>query len=669
MLAANLVAAAVLLGRGLGWLQPAELAAYDRLVAAWAGGGVSDRILLVTVTEADIGRHGWPLRDADLAALLERLAGWGARTIGVDIYRDRPLPPGEEVLTELLARHPEILWVFKLADAGNQGVPPPPALAAGGDDPRAVLADVVTDAGGVVRRGLLAAADARTGRVVRSLGAALAERHAGQGLRDLGEDVALGEGRVALVTEGFGPYARVDAGGYQTLLDFRGGRERFRRLSLGEVTGSEAAAPLVRGRVVLVGTEALSVKDSFATPLSTGGGRGGEPPLLGVTLHAHLADQLMRIHAGETASRTALPWAAEAAIVWASALAAGAAGLALPSAALAFGAMLAGIGLIAWAAYAAFGAAGLILPGVPAALAWVGAAGGAIWVLQGIGLRERLRLRRSFEHYLDPRIIAEMLDAETLPGFGGEYREISALFTDVAGFTALAETMPAEEVAALLRDYFDGLCGAVLACGGLVSVFLGDGMLALFGAPQRQDDHADRAVEAALCIDAFARDFGAALRGRGVAFGATRIGVHTGTALVGNIGTRARLNYTAIGDVLNTASRLEGLNKRIGTRIAVSGETARRCARHRFRPVGEFVLRGRRAALPVATPLTPAEAADPRRVERYEAAYAALRAGHPGAAAQFLALQREAPDDPCIAFHCARLASGEQGIRPVMGET
>ncbi len=657
-LVAQLAAAAVLLCRELTWLQPAELAAYDQLVAAWAGRDSSERILLASVTEADIGQYGWPLRDEDLALLLRRLTAWGARAIGVDIYRDRSLPPGSETLADFLAQHRGITWVYKLPDETSGGVSPPPMLA---DTPRAVLADVVTDAGGVVRRGLLAATDARTKRSVRTLGMALAEQYAGQGLRAMGDDAALGGNRVVLVTPSFGPYARVDAAGYQTLLDFRGGRDRFRRLSLSDLMQSDDAATLVRGRAVLIGTEAPSVNDSFATPFSTGWHGGA--PLSGVMLHAHVADQLLRIHAGEAAGRTALPRAADAAIIWACSMAAAATALALPSAGLVFAASItAGAGLIAWAAYALFGA-GLILPGVPAILAWTSAAMGAIWVLHGIGIRERLRLRRSFEHYLDPRIIEDMLAAGTMPSFGGERREVTVMFTDIAGFTTLAETLPAEQVAALLRDYFNGVCPAILACGGLLSVFHGDGLQVLFGAPRQQDDHADCAVDAALGIDAFARRFSAQQRERGVEFGATRIGVHTGVALVGNVGTPARLNYGAVGDVVNTASRLEGLNKRVGTRIAVSGETAQRCARHCFRPIGEFVLHGRRDALAVLTPLTEAEAMDQPRVLRYEAAYAALRAGHPGAGAMFLALEQ---DDPCVTFHRARLSAGELGVRCIM---
>ncbi len=660
ILTAQVAVIVVLLCRAFTLLQPAELAAYDRLVANWADRDPDKRILLVSVTEADISRYGWPLRDQQLADLLERLTAWGARVIGVDIYRDLSLPPGDQALVEVLKQHPEILWVYKLPDENGQGVAPPSTLS---NSSRAVLADVVTDAGGVVRRGLLAANDSSAHRTVRTLGAAVAERYTAQELRTVGSDAALGSGRIVLVDRSFGPYASVDAAGYQTLLDFRHRRDQLQEVSLSDLMRGDAAAALVRGRAVLVGAEATSVNDSFATPFSTG--RHSGKPLAGVMLHAYLADQLIRANANEASGRTVLPRSAEDAIIWACSMAASAAGLALPSAGLAFAtAIAAGFGLIVSITYLTFGMAGLVLPGVPAAFAWLGSAAAAVWVLHGVGLRERVRLKRTFEHYLDPRIIDDMLASGSLPSLGGERREVSVVFTDVASFTALAEELPAEEVAMLMGDYFDGVCAAVLACGGLVSVFEGDGLQLLFGAPRHQDDHPDRAVEAALRIDAFARRFSAKQHDRGVAFGSTRIGVHTGIALVGNVGTRARLNYGAVGDVVNTASRLENLNKRIGTRIAVSGETARRCSRHRFRPVGEFVLKGRSDVLAVATPVILGEL-DQRQVLQYEAAYAALSDGDPQASAMFLTLDR---NDPCANFHRARLVAGEAGVQIVMAE-
>jgi adenylate cyclase len=249
--------------------------------------------------------------------------------------------------------------------------------------------------------------------------------------------------------------------------------------------------------------------------------------------------------------------------------------------------------LLAGIVYEAFGAA-LLLPALPAALAWVGSVGLTNRVMHAASNRTRALLRKSFEHYLPAAVIAQMLASEALPKLGGERREISVLFTDVAGFTTLSETIEPEFLATICNDYFDGVCAAIFEQGGMVNEFIGDAVLAFFGAPHEQPDHADRAVSAALGIDAFACRFSAEQQARGICFGHTRIGVHTGIAIVGNVGTRSRLKYSALGDMLNTGSRLEGLNKTIGTRICVSGEIVRNARRHRFRPIGSFVVKGRR---------------------------------------------------------------------------
>ena len=219
----------------------------------------------------------------------------------------------------------------------------------------------------------------------------------------------------------------------------------------------------------------------------------------------------------------------------------------------------------------------------------------------------------------------------------------------------------------MTNEYFEGACAAIFAEGGLVNEFIGDAVLAFFGAPHEQPDHADRAVAAALGIDAFACRFSAEQQARGIDFGHTRIGVHTGIAMVGNVGTRSRLKYTALGDMLNTGSRLEGLNKTIGTRICVSGEIVRQARRHRFRPVGSFVVKGRHEATEVFEPVA-AGPYDEDRIARYEAAFGALAAGRPEAGDALAALWGEDPEDPCVAFHCRRLAAGESGTLVVMAE-
>ena len=331
----------------------------------------------------------------------------------------------------------------------------------------------------------------------------------------------------------------------------------------------------------------------------------------------------------------------------------------------AFGSAI-GLLVLAGAVYHAFGMA-LLLPAAPAAIGWVGSAGLTNRIMYAASNRARALLRKSFEHYLPPAVIARMVASEMLPKLGGERREISVVFTDVAGFTTFSETVEPEFLASVCNDYFEGACAAIFAEGGMVNEFIGDAVLAFFGAPVDQPDHADRAVSAALGIDAFARRFSAEQEARGIHFGNTRIGVHTGIAMVGNVGTRSRLKYSALGDMLNTGSRLEGLNKTIGTRICVSGEIVGKAQRHRFRPIGSFVVKGRHAATDVFEPL-PAEDLESDRIGRYKAAFRMLMAGLPDAAEQFAALHRDYPADPCVAFHCQRLAAGESGTVIVMTE-
>jgi class 3 adenylate cyclase len=325
-----------------------------------------------------------------------------------------------------------------------------------------------------------------------------------------------------------------------------------------------------------------------------------------------------------------------------------------------------GLLVLAGIVYEAFGAA-VLLPACPAAVAWMGSTGLTNRLMHTASNRARALLRKSFEHYLPPAVITQMLASDSLPKLGGEKREFSVLFTDVAGFTTLSETIEPEFLAAICNDYFEGVCGAVFNEGGMVTEFVGDAVLAFFGAPNEQADHADRAVSAALAIDEFAQRFSAAQKARGINFGHTRIGVHTGTAMVGNIGTRARLKYGAQGDLLNTGSRLDGLNKTIGTRICVSGEAVRKTRRHSFRPIGAFVVKGRQGSTEVFEPIDP-RFSDADEIDRYRVAFRVLEAAQPEAARLFEALHREKPDDPCVAFHYRRIGAGETGTLIIMAE-
>jgi adenylate cyclase len=664
LIGTHLVVAAIILVRGQGWLQPFELAIYDQLRVAWAGNEPSADILLVGGTEEDIRRWHWPLRDADLAILLERIAGWQPRVIGVDLYRDRPEPPGSEQLAAVVAQHKEIVWAFKLREETRPGIPPPEELR---ETDRIAFTDVPTDAGNVVRRALLYADDG-TGNYP-GMGMAVALGYlAGEGIEPApapADQLRLGKALITPLDDTRGPYTSLDSRGYQILLDYRGGPHPFTLKSIGEITDGQDAGSLVRGRAVIIGITSESVKDGFATPFNTG--FNNEDPIYGITVHAHVAAQLIRAAVdGTPSSLPDFPRAVEDLWIWAWALAGMALGLLVRHTVPAMIGSAAGLVILAGTAYQAFGAA-VLLPVFPAAIAWVGSVGLTNRVMHAASNRRRTLLQKGFERFLPAAVIAQMLASETLPKLGGERREISVLFCDIAGSTTLAESIEPESLAAIYSDYFEGVCAAISEQGGTVTEFLGDGVVAFFGAPHQHPDHADRVVSAALAIDQFASRFSAEQKSRGVEFGHTRIGIHTGTAMVGNIGARGRLKYGAQGDVLNTGGRLDTLNKTIGTRICASGDTVRKAPRHRFRPIGAFVVKGRHGETAVFEPLCP-QSYDADWIDRYCAAFGALEAGRPEAAELFETLHREKPHDACVAFHHRRLAAGETGALIIMTE-
>jgi CHASE2 domain-containing sensor protein len=375
LIAANIVSALVILVRMAGWLQPLELAIYDTLRVAWAGNQPSDRILLVGISESDQqNRWHFPLNDGELAELLDRLASWNPRAIGVDLFRERPVGSGGEQLAAVLARHPEIVWGFTLGGENDLGVPAPEPLR---NTPRAVFADIVTDPGNIVRRGLLyAAVDA--GKTQMALGVALALRYLRpEGIQPKKESpdlLRLGQSVISRLVGSRGPYVRLDDRGYQILLDYRGGPEPFQRIGMAEVMDRDAASR-VRNRVVIIGNVAESVHDPFLTPFSSQLIQlTNTPPTRGMVIHAHLADQLIRAALDGASGLEALSHHTEMIWIWGWAIAGALVGIAVRRPIPALGALLAGLGALAVIVYGAFGM-NFLLPALPAGFAWLGSAG------------------------------------------------------------------------------------------------------------------------------------------------------------------------------------------------------------------------------------------------------------------------------------------------------
>ena len=410
----------------------------------------------------------------------------------------------------------------------------------------------------------------------------------------------------------------------------------------------------VSGRIVLVGTSALGLADLRPTPL-----RPFEP---GVYIHAAAVEQAL---AGDVLTRAF--WLPRAELQLGCLF-----GLAVSVAVARRGAR-AGLAAFAAGAGIAVGGALLCFIGlhllVDASLPVLtgGAALGLALAARHLGTERRARhLRSAFGQYLSPQLVDALARDPDRLKLGGEERDMTFLFTDLEGFTAFTENASPALLVSTLNRYLDGVCAVVLEHGGTIDKIVGDAVHVMFNAPLDQADHALRAVRCALAIDAFAQGFvrdAEADGGIGQAFGTTRIGINTGRAVVGNFGGARRFDYTAHGDAINTAARLEAANKRLGTRICVSQQTVDAIGAGSelgFRPIGALGLKGKAIRVEV---FAPNAAGSPERgwADRYGDAFTRLSRGDAGGPEAVLALLAQFPDDPLLRFHAERIARGARG--------
>jgi adenylate cyclase len=281
--------------------------------------------------------------------------------------------------------------------------------------------------------------------------------------------------------------------------------------------------------------------------------------------------------------------------------------------------------------------------------------------------KQRQFIQGAFSRYVSPKVVDQLIADPERMSLAGERREMTYLFTDIANFTTLSEGMDSHLLGAVLNAYLDGVTQIVLRHEGMVDKFIGDSVFAIFNAPVDLPNHAQHAVQSALEIDDFCSAFSEEQKAKGIDFGITRIGIHTGIAVVGNFGSSARFNYTAQGDAVNPASRLEGLNKHFGTHINVSGATRDQCEGIVFRPVASVVLKGKTLPIEVWEPLHERAVQD-GYLERYKEAFDSLEQQKPEALALFEALRKEAPDDTCVAMYVERLREGVSGTAVQMKE-
>ena len=218
----------------------------------------------------------------------------------------------------------------------------------------------------------------------------------------------------------------------------------------------------------------------------------------------------------------------------------------------------------------------------------------------GGAMAKGLEAIRTFGLYVPKELVRRIVDAGQYTGRSAHRQDVTAMFTDIYDFTTISELHSPEEVVEMLSVYFDIFSMAVSEHGGVIIQFLGDSVFAMWNAPIPDPRHAEHACACALALKASLDEFNAGQRARGKPELRTRFGIHTGSALVGSVGAKERLQYTGMGDTLNVASRLEGMNKAHGTTILVSGTVVERCGQGlTFRPLGSAHAKGRTAELEI----------------------------------------------------------------------
>lgn len=389
--------------------------------------------------------------------------------------------------------------------------------------------------------------------------------------------------------------------GYQGSIEFKTPKnaefEIFGSLPIDRFADPQFASLLssqVNGRIVLIGGDLPDV-DRFETPSS----RFGDSTISGLEVHASMLAQLLDRNLPRqigplglwilailvvlcgvfTAMLDVRPWVVATAVLG----------------------QLAFFGLtpfyFEWRGFDTYG-----LP----AFGWLGgwmlayAATGA--AARAAGSEQRRYAQSALGKYLPRDIAAQILRDPAKLSLTGEKRDLYTLFTDIEGFTGLSHQLPPEQVATLLNAYLDGMSDIVLDHGGTIDKFVGDAVVAFWGAPIARDDDADRAVQALVAIMGFTRDFSAQHHEAGAPLGRTRAGLHYGPAVVGNFGGEGRLSYTALGDAMNCGSRLEGANKHLKTSALVSDEARSQCSLDIFRPMGRIIVSGRETPVVVWEP-------------------------------------------------------------------
>ncbi|WP_157016294.1 CHASE2 domain-containing protein [Mesorhizobium xinjiangense] len=643
-----LIAASVLLAAWLvriadpGILQTVRDATFDQYQRIAPRAPPELPIRIVDIDDDSVRRYGqWPWPRTMLAEITDRLGALGAAVVVFDMVFSEPdrtnpaqiarrllagrggdekvlvdtlnsMPDNDALFAQSLARQPSVVGFFATGAVSDERPRQTAGFAFAGDDPVPALLRMngaivnlpaLEDAAAGI--GSISLAGGRTSDVVRRIPLFLTDGEAiypalametlrlaaGGSTYILKTASASGEvsgGTAGMVSVKVGDFVAPTTASGEIQLYFK--RDRASDyISAGRLLGDQAEdlAPLVEGHIVLVGASAVGLSDMRITSL------GETVP--GVSLHAQIIEQILTQNflerpdwadGAEFAMTVVLTALMMAVLPFCSALVAAI-----------FGAICAAIvAAISWIAFQRYG---VLIEPVFAMLT-----GGAVYILAitltfAASERERRFVRSAFQHYLAPALLTKLEAEPEKLILGGEVRNITVLFMDIRNFTAISETLAPADLVAFLNRLFSPLSDIIQAHEGAIDKYIGDSIMAFWNAPLSVEAHPRKACRAALkmveAVEALNRSDAFGFRGKGLALDDIRIGIGiaTGDACVGNMGSSAHFNYSVIGDTVNVAARIETMTKTIGYPILLSQETAAAVAGMALLPIGELALKGK----------------------------------------------------------------------------
>ncbi len=571
LIAAPSVTVVVMLVRWSGLLQMLELAAYDQLFILRKSEKKDERIVIVKVDEEAIRKIGHPIPDDKLAQILQNIKQHQPRAIGLDIYRDIPVDKGYDSLVKVFESTPNLVGVQKVVGSmDSAGVNPPPVLK---KLDRVGANDFPLDADGKIRRGLFYLAD-KDGNQIFSFSFKLAYLYLDTMNIYVGlappDNQLIQVGKVVFTpfASNDGGYVRTSDGGYQVLLNYRGDIEKFQSVSVIDVLENRVPKDLMKNRIVLIGATASSLKDLFYTPLSASLFTNIRR-MAGVTIHANAISQILD---AELSNRPLIKtWNEEfewlwtfswsllgAILIW---LLRSSKGKILPPVSI----VLAGSCLLSISYLAFFH--GWWIPVVPPILGLFGSAVGVTAFLA----QTASKIRKTFGRYLNDEVVANLLESPEGLKLGGQRRNITIFTSDLRGFTAISERLPAEEVIKIINLYLGYMADVITEYQGTIDEFMGDGILVLFGAPTAREDDATRAIACAVAMQQAMEPVNQKMQEMGLPKLEMGIGINTGEVVVGNIGSEKRTKYGIVGKQVNLTYRIESYT--VGGQIFISEST------------------------------------------------------------------------------------------------